>query len=78
MTQQRVNGHTVYRMTVYIVLKRNIQNQCCAILIQVHDLERQGLLSGLGGVGLALHSYTNGLSKETKEIFLIWLNLLNI
>jgi len=56
MSEQRVNGHTVSRLTVHIVwstkyrysvLEGDIQKKCRAILIQVCDAEDVNILKGV-------------------------------
>lgn len=58
MGEQRVNGHTVSRMTVHIVwstkyrysvLVGDMQNRCREILIQVCDVEDVVILKGVVG-----------------------------
>lgn len=56
MTEQRVNGHTVSRMTVHIVwstkyrypvLTGDVQKKCRTLLIQVCDAEGVNILKGV-------------------------------
>ena len=56
MSEQRVNGHTVSRLTVHIVwstkyrysvLEGDIQKKCRSILIQVCDAEGINILKGV-------------------------------
>ena len=56
MPEQRVNGHTVSRLTVHIVwstkyrysvLQGDIQNDCRKILIQICDAEGINILKGV-------------------------------
>ena len=56
MTEQRVNGHTVSRLTVHIVwstkyrysvLLSDIQKDCRKILIQICDAEGVNILKGV-------------------------------
>ena len=56
MSEQRVNGHTVSRLTVHIVwstkyrysvLEGDIQNKCRSILIQICDAEGINILKGV-------------------------------
>ena len=56
MSEQRVNGHTVSRLTVhlvwstkyrYSVLEGDIQKKCRSILIQVCDAEGINILKGV-------------------------------
>ena len=56
MTEQRVNGHTVSRLTVHIVwstkyrysvLKGDIQKKCREVLIQICDAEGINILKGV-------------------------------
>ena len=56
MTEQRVNGHTVSRLTVHLVwstkyrypvLEGDIQKRCRSILVQVCDAEGVSILKGV-------------------------------
>ena len=56
MAEQRVNGHTVSRLTVHIVwstkyrysvLLGDIQHRCRSVLIEVCDAEGVGILKGV-------------------------------